>query len=135
MELAIVSRAWDEGWIVAEAPSTRTGKTVAVVGSGPAGLACAQELNRAGHSVTVFERDEAGGGLVRFGIPDFKIEKHVVERRLAQLAEEGIEFRYGVDVGTDVDVAELRENFDAVVLAVGSRVPRDLPVPGRELPG
>src|SRR5205807_9548322 len=134
-ELAIVSRAWDEGWIVAEPPATRTGKNVAVVGSGPAGLACAQELNRVGHSVTVFERDEAGGGLLRFGIPDFKIEKHVVERRLAQLAEEGVEFRFGVDVGSDVDVAELRENFAAVVLAVGSRVTRDLPVPGREIAG
>jgi glutamate synthase (NADPH/NADH) small chain len=135
IELAIVDRAWEEGWVVAEPPAARSGRTVAVVGSGPAGLACAQQLNRAGHTVTVFERDEAGGGLVRFGIPDFKIEKPVVERRLAQLAEEGVEFRFGVDVGTDVDVAELRENFDAVVLAVGSRVPRDLPVPGRELEG
>jgi len=135
IELAIVSRAWDEGWIVAEPPATRTGKNVAVVGSGPAGLACAQELNRVGHSVTVFERDEAGGGLLRFGIPDFKIEKHVVERRLAQLAEEGVEFRFGVNVGADLDVAELRESHHAVVLAVGARVPRDLPVEGRELRG
>jgi glutamate synthase (NADPH/NADH) small chain len=135
IELAIVDRAWEEGWIVAEPPAVRSGRTVAVVGSGPAGLACAQQLNRSGHTVTVFERDEAGGGLVRFGIPDFKIEKHVVERRLAQLAEEGVEFRFGVDVGSNVDVADLRESFDAVVLAVGSRVPRDLPVPGRELAG
>jgi len=135
IELAIVDRAWEEGWIVPEAPAARSGRTVAVVGSGPAGLACAQQLNRSGHTVTVFERDEAGGGLVRFGIPDFKIEKPLVERRLAQLAEEGVEFRFGVDVGSDVDVAELRENFNAVVLAVGSRVPRDLPVPGRELEG
>jgi glutamate synthase (NADPH) small chain len=135
IELAIVTRAWEEGWIVPEPPATRSGRSVAVVGSGPAGLACAQQLNRSGHAVTVFERDEAGGGLVRFGIPDFKIEKHVVERRLAQLAEEGIEFRYGVDVGTDVDASELRDSFDAVVLAVGSRVARDLGVPGRELAG
>ena len=127
IELAIVTRAWEEGWIVAEPPASRSGRTVAVVGSGPAGLACAQQLNRSGHTVTVFERDEAGGGLVRFGIPDFKIEKDVVERRLAQLAEEGVEFRFGVDVGSDVDASELRESFDAVVLATGSRVPRDLP--------
>src|SRR5712691_6435272 len=135
IELAIASRAWEEGWIVPELPGARTGKSVAVVGSGPAGLACAQQLNRAAHSVTVFERDEAGGGLLRFGIPDFKIEKHAVERRLSQLGEEGVEFRFGIDVGVDLDVAALRESYDAVVLAVGSRVPRDLPVAGRELPG
>ncbi len=135
IELAIVNRAWEEGWIVPELPASRSGRTVAVVGSGPAGLACAQQLNRTGHTVTVFERDEAGGGLVRFGIPDFKIEKDVVERRLAQLAEEGIEFRFGVDVGSDIDATELRESFDAVVLATGSRVPRNLGVPGRELGG
>ncbi len=130
IELAIVDRAWEEGWIVPEPPATRTGRTVAVVGSGPAGLACAQQLNRAGHFVTLFERDETGGGLLRFGIPDFKIEKTVVERRLAQMAEEGVEFRFGVDAGAD-DV----NGFDAVVLATGSRIPRDLPVPGRELDG
>jgi len=135
IELSIVSRAWEEGWIAAEPPSMRTGKSVAVVGSGPSGLACAQQLNRAGHTVTVYERDEAGGGLVRFGVPDFKIEKHFVERRLAQLAEEGVEFRYGVDVGVDLGVDELRAGHDAVVLAVGSRIPRDLPVEGRELAG
>ena len=93
IELAIVTRAWEEGWIVPEPPASRSGRSVAIVGSGPAGLACAQQLNRSGHAVTVFERDEAGGGLVRFGIPDFKIEKDVVERRLAQLTEEGVEFR------------------------------------------
>ena len=135
IENAIVDRAWDEGWIVPRPPATRTGRRVAVVGSGPAGLACAQQLNRAGHAVTVYERDEAGGGLIRFGVPDFKIEKWVVERRLEQLAAEGIELRYGVDVGVDVDAAELRARHDAVVLAIGSRVPRDLPVPGRELDG
>jgi glutamate synthase (NADPH/NADH) small chain len=135
IEVAIVNRAWEEGWITPHPPRTRTGRTVAVVGAGPAGLACAQQLNRAGHSVTVFERDEAGGGLVRFGVPDFKIEKWVVERRLEQLAAEGIEFRYGVEVGRDVEADDLRREFDAVVLATGSRVPRDLPVPGRELGG
>ncbi len=107
IELAIVNRAWEEGWIVPQPPAERSGRTVAVVGSGPAGLACAQELNRAGHLVTVFERDETGGGLLRFGVPDFKIEKTVVERRLDQLAAEGVDFRYGVSVGVDLDPAEL----------------------------
>jgi glutamate synthase (NADPH/NADH) small chain len=131
IELSIVSRAWEEGWIAAQPPESRTGRSVAVVGSGPSGLAAAQQLNRAGHSVTVFERDEAGGGLLRFGVPDFKIEKNVVERRLAQLADEGVEFRYGVDVQSVDDL----DGFDAVVLALGSRVPRDLPAAGRELDG
>jgi glutamate synthase (NADPH) small chain len=135
IELAIVDRAWEEGWIVPIPPRERTGRKIAVVGSGPSGLAAAQQLNRSGHSVTVFERDETGGGLLRFGVPDFKIEKTVVERRLRQLSEEGVEFRYGVDVGVDLDAAELLESYDAVVLATGSRVPRDLPVPGRELDG
>jgi len=129
IELAIVDRGWEEGWIVPRPPTRRTGKSVAVVGSGPSGLACAQQLNRAGHSVTVFERDEAGGGLLRFGVPDFKIEKRVVERRIDQLRDEGVEFRFGVDVDGPLD------GFDATVLATGSRVPRDLPVPGRELGG
>jgi glutamate synthase (NADPH/NADH) small chain len=135
VEVAIVNRAWEEGWIVPQPPRTRTGRTVAVVGSGPAGLACAQQLNRVGHTVTVFERDEAAGGLVRFGVPDFKIEKWLVERRVQQLLDEGVRFQLGVDVGVDVDANELRATHDAVVLATGSRVPRDLPVPGRELPG
>jgi glutamate synthase (NADPH) small chain len=135
IEVSIVNRAFDEGWIVPQPPVRRTGRTAAVIGSGPAGLACAQQLNRSGHTVTVFERDEAGGGLVRFGVPDFKIEKWIVERRVEQLAAEGIELRFGVDVGVDVAAAELRDQFDAVVVATGSRVPRDLPVPGRELRG
>jgi glutamate synthase (NADPH/NADH) small chain len=135
IELAIVDRAWEAGWIVPQPPRERTGRSVAVVGSGPAGLAAAQQLNRSGHTVTLFERDETGGGLLRFGVPDFKIEKTVVERRLSQLAEEGVEFRYGVDVGVDVEAADLLESYDAVVLATGSRVPRDLPVQGRELDG
>jgi glutamate synthase (NADPH/NADH) small chain len=135
IEVAIVNRAWEEGWIVPEPPSTRTDRTVAVIGSGPAGLAAAQQLNRAGHLVSVFERDEGAGGLVRFGVPDFKIEKWLVERRVRQLVDEGVEFRYGVDVGRDVEAGELRERFDAVVVATGARVPRDLPLPGRELDG
>ena len=135
IELAIINRAWDEGWVQPKPAAQKTGWRVAVVGSGPAGMACAQQLARAGHSVTVFERDEAGGGLVRFGVPDFKIEKTVVERRLAQLAAEGVEFRYGVDVGVDVTAEQLRERFETVVVATGARVPRDLPVPGRELDG
>jgi len=137
IENAIVNRAWEEGWIAPQPPHPKreTGQAVAVVGSGPAGMAAAQQLRRAGHRVTLFERDEAIGGLVRFGVPDFKIEKTVVERRVAQLLAEGVELRCGVDVGSDVGVDELRLAFDAVVLATGSRVPRDLPVPGRELRG
>jgi glutamate synthase (NADPH) small chain len=135
IEVSIVNRAWEEGWIAPQPSTTRTGRRVAVVGSGPSGLACAQQLARLGHDVTVYERDEAGGGLVRFGVPDFKIEKWIVERRLQQLAEEGVEFRYGVEIGVDVTAEELRERHDAVVVAVGARVPRDLPVPGRELGG
>jgi glutamate synthase (NADPH/NADH) small chain len=137
IEHAIIDRAFAEGWVRAEPPSPKreTGQAVAVVGSGPAGMAAAQQLRRAGHRVVLFERDEAAGGLVRFGVPDFKIEKTVVERRVRQLVEEGVELRCGVDVGRDLAVAELREGFDAVVLATGSRVPRDLPAPGRELQG
>jgi len=135
IEVSIIDRAWEEGWVVPRPPAARTERSVAVVGAGPAGLACAQQLNRAGHSVTVYERDEAGGGLVRFGVPEFKIEKRLVERRLGQLEDEGVEFRYGVDVGKDVGADELRATHDAVVLATGSRVPRDLPVSGRELDG
>jgi len=131
IELTIVERGWDEGWIAPQPARTRTGRTVAVVGSGPAGLACAQQLARAGHDVTVFERDEAPGGLLRFGVPDFKIEKRVVDRRLAQLEAEGVRFECGTEVA---GAAQLR-GFDAAVLATGSRVPRDLPVPGRGLGG
>ncbi len=135
IENAIIDRAWREGWVTPRPPKRETGHGVAVVGSGPAGMAAAQQLRRAGHRVTLFERDEAIGGLVRFGVPDFKIEKTLVQRRAEQLAAEGVELRCGVDVGSDVSVEELRERFDAVVLATGSRVPRDLPAPGRELDG
>jgi glutamate synthase (NADPH/NADH) small chain len=137
IENSIVNRAWDEGWIVPQPPrrDRETGQSVAVVGSGPAGMAAAQQLRRAGHRVTLFERDESIGGLVRFGVPDFKIEKAVVQRRVEQMIAEGVDIRCGVDVGSDVTARELSESFDAVVLATGSRIPRDLPVPGRELAG
>ena len=137
IENAIINRAWEEGWVKPEPPHKRvlTDHTVAVVGSGPAGMAAAQQLRRAGHRVTLFERDEAAGGLVRFGVPDFKIEKHTVQRRVEQLVAEGVELRCGVDVGRDISARELRESFSAIVLATGSRVPRELEVPGRELDG
>jgi glutamate synthase (NADPH) small chain len=137
IENAIINRAWTEGWVKPQPPrrDRETGQAVAVVGSGPAGMAAAQQLRRAGHRVTLFERDEAIGGLVRFGVPDFKIEKAVVQRRVEQLLAEGVEIRCGVDVGSDVSAEELRGAFDAIVLATGSRVPRDLSIPGRELDG
>jgi glutamate synthase (NADPH/NADH) small chain len=134
-EAAIVERAFDEGWIVAQPPALRTGKRVAIVGSGPAGLAAADQLNRAGHRVTVFERADRVGGLLRYGIPEFKLEKRWLERRLALMREEGVSFRTGCHVGVTLDPQELTRDFDAVVLAGGSTVPRDLRVPGRELAG
>ena len=135
IEVAIIDRAYDEEWVRPNPPETRTFKKVAVVGSGPAGLAAADQLNRVGHSVTVFERSDRIGGLLRYGIPEFKMEKRVLDRRLALMEEEGVIFRAGVDVGTDVPVARLRSDFDAIVLAAGAGHPRDLPVPGRELRG
>jgi glutamate synthase (NADPH/NADH) small chain len=135
IELAIVERGWEEGWIVPRPPAQRSGRSVAVVGSGPAGLAAAQQLNRAGHRAVVYERDEGPGGLIRFGVPDFKLEKWIIDRRVRQLEAEGVELRYGVDVGVDVGTEDLLAEHDAVVLAIGSRVHRDLTVPGRELEG
>jgi glutamate synthase (NADPH) small chain len=135
IEKAIADRGWREGWIKPQPPAQRTGKKVAVVGSGPAGLAAAQQLNRAGHWVVVFERDDYIGGLLRLGIPDFKLEKELVERRVQQMREEGVEFRTGVHVGQSYSVEELQSNFAAICLAGGSTVPRDLDVPGRELKG
>ena len=135
IELSIVERAFEEGWIRATPPAVRTGKRVAIVGSGPAGLAAADQLNRAGHSVTVFEKSDRIGGLLRYGIPEFKIEKRLVNRRLALLEAEGIVFRAGVNVGEDVPVADLRREFDAIVLCGGAGAPRDLQVPGRDLAG
>jgi glutamate synthase (NADPH) small chain len=135
IEMTIADRAFDEGWIVPEPPTTRTGKRVAVVGSGPAGLAAAQQLNRAGHHVTVFERSDRPGGLLMYGIPDFKLEKHRVWRRVKQLEGEGVEFRCNANVGVNVPVADLRSDFDAILLAGGATQPRDLPIPGRALRG
>src|SRR5690606_8943548 len=135
IELAIIDRAFDEGWVQPQLPLRRTGKRVAVVGSGPAGLAAAQQLNRAGHRVTVFERDDRIGGLLRYGIPEFKMEKRFLDRRLAQLEAEGVVFRTRVNVGETLPVEQLRAEFDAIVLTGGAGVPRDLKVPGRELKG
>jgi glutamate synthase (NADPH) small chain len=135
IELSIVERAFDEGWIGARPPERRTGRRVAVVGSGPAGLAAAQQLNRVGHEVTVFERDDEIGGLLTYGIPDYKIEKWMVRRRVALLAEEGIELRTGVHVGEDLPTDQLMADYDAVLLAVGALAGRDLEVPGRDLDG
>ncbi len=135
IECAIVDRGWDEGWIVPEPAAQSTGKRVAVVGSGPAGLAAAQQLARAGHAVTVFEKADRVGGLLRYGIPDFKMEKPLIDRRVEQMVAEGVEFRTGCHVGVTVPGRDLVSGFDAVVLAGGAEQPRDLPVPGRELAG
>src|SRR6187397_409949 len=135
IELAIIDRAFDEGWMVPRPPAHRTWKKVAIVGSGPAGLAAADQLNRAGHSVTVFEKSDRIGGLLRYGIPEFKMEKRFLDRRLAILEAEGVVFRPGVNVGVDVPADRLVADYDAVLLAGGAGQPRDLPVPGRELKG
>ncbi|HKB10318.1 MAG TPA: glutamate synthase subunit beta, partial [Vicinamibacterales bacterium] len=134
-EAAIIERAFEEGWVGAQPPAVRSGKRVAVVGSGPAGLAAADQLNRAGHSVTVFERADRIGGLLRYGIPEFKLEKRRLERRLALMREEGVVFQTGCHIGVNRDARSLKRDFDAIVLAGGSTLPRDLRVPGRELAG
>jgi len=135
IEKTIIDRAFEEGWIRPEPPAELTGKRVAIVGSGPAGLAAAQQLCRAGHAVSVFEKNDRIGGLLRYGIPNFKMEKHLVDRRLEQMRGEGVEFVTGAHVGRDVPAEELRRDYDAVLLAGGAEQPRDLPVPGRELRG
>ena len=135
IEQAIVDRGWTEGWIGPQVAHRRTGRKVAVVGSGPAGLACAQQLARAGHDVTLFEKSDRVGGLLRYGIPDFKMEKHLIDRRMEQMAAEGVTFRTGVHVGVTLPVDKLLAEFDAIALTGGSEKPRDLPVPGRELAG
>jgi len=135
IELAIIDHAFQQGWVKPEPPKVLTGKKVAVVGSGPAGLAAAQQLRRAGHDVTVFERDDRIGGLLRYGIPEFKMEKRVLERRLEQMNSEGVLFEPNAHVGVNVPVEKLKKNFDAILLAGGACAPRDLPVPGRDLQG
>jgi glutamate synthase (NADPH/NADH) small chain len=135
IELSIIERAWAEGWVAPQPARVRTGKRVAVVGSGPAGLAAAQQLARAGHDVTVLERDDRPGGLLRYGIPDFKIEKYVVDRRLAQLEAEGVVFRTNINAGKDETGAKLRDSYDAIVLASGAQKPRSVNPPGRDLEG
>ncbi|MFO1307802.1 MAG: glutamate synthase subunit beta [Burkholderiales bacterium] len=135
IEHFIIDKGWEEGWVVPQPAAARTGRRVAIVGSGPAGLACAQQLARAGHDVVVLEKSDRIGGLLRYGIPDFKLEKPSIDRRMAQMSAEGVEFRPGVEVGRDVAPDALLAEFDAVVLAGGAEKPRDLPVPGRELAG
>jgi len=134
IECSIVDEGWKNGWIKPQVPAVKTGKSVAVVGSGPAGLACAQQLARAGHAVTVFEKSDRVGGLLRYGIPDFKMEKHLINRRAVQMEAEGVTFKTSTEVGVDVSFKSLKENFDAVVLAGGAEDPRPLNIPGAELP-
>ncbi len=135
IECAIIDRGWEQGWVTPQVPEKRTGKTVAVVGSGPAGMAAAQQLARAGHSVTLFEKNDRAGGLLRYGIPDFKMEKHLINRRLVQMEAEGVQYRTSTEVGVHVSVDSLRENFDAIVLSGGAEDPRRLDIPGAGLPG
>jgi glutamate synthase (NADPH/NADH) small chain len=135
VEEAIIDQAWESGWVAPQVPDRLTGKTVAVIGSGPAGLAAAQQLTRAGHTVAVYERDDAIGGLLRYGVPEYKMEKRHIDRRVEQMTAEGTRFRTGVDVGGDVDAAALAQRYDAVLLTVGALAPRELDVPGRGLRG
>jgi glutamate synthase (NADPH) small chain len=135
IERTIIDKGWEAGWIKPRMPHFLSGKMVAVVGSGPAGLAAAQQLCRAGHSVTVFEKNDKPGGLLRYGIPDFKLDKKIIDRRIEQMGIEGVEFKTGVNIGVDIPVKQLIDEFDAVILAGGSEKPRDIPIPGRELKG
>lgn len=135
VECAIVDRGWEEGWILPKVPEQKTGKSVGIIGGGPAGMAAAQQLARAGHDVHVYEKNAKAGGLLRYGIPDFKMEKHSIDRRAEQMQAEGVSFHYGVNVGVDVTANELEAKHDALILSGGSEVPRDLPVAGRDLDG
>jgi glutamate synthase (NADPH/NADH) small chain len=135
IECSVVDRGWDEGWIKPQLPSKYTDKKIAVIGSGPSGLACAQQLARAGHAVVVFEKNARIGGLLRIGIPDFKMEKTLIDRRMSQMQSEGVEFRVNSHVGKNVSIENLNKEFDAIAFCGGSETPRDLPVPGRELKG
>src|SRR6184192_3560344 len=135
IEHFLIDKGWEESWVTPLPPPAKTGNRVAVVGSGPAGLACAQQLARAGHDVVLFEREDRIGGLLRYGIPDFKMERHLIDRRMAQMSIEGVEFRPGVHVGKDVPAKSLLAEYEAVVLTGGAEASRDLPVPGRDLAG
>ena len=135
IECAIIDRGFDEGWIKPKIAKEKSGKKVSIIGAGPAGLACAQQLTRAGHEVTVYEKNNKAGGLLRYGIPDFKMEKHIIDRRINQLEGEGTIFKYGINVGVDISIDELENEYDAIVLSGGSEHPRDLPVEGRDLDG
>jgi glutamate synthase (NADPH/NADH) small chain len=135
IECAIVDRGWTEGWITPDVPTRKTGKKIAIIGSGPAGMAAAQQLARVGHEVTLFEKDDRIGGLLRYGIPDFKMEKHLIDRRIEQMSAEGVTFKANCDVGRDITADALLQDFDAVMLTGGAQAPRDLPVPGRDLKG
>ncbi len=135
IECSIIDHGWEQGWIKPVLPKTHTGKKVAVIGSGPAGLACSQQLARAGHSVVVYEKNSRIGGLLRIGIPDFKMEKHLIDRRMAQMQSEGVEFIPNTEVGKDITIEELSDTYDAVAICIGSEVPRNLPVEGREYSG
>jgi len=135
IEHAIIDKGWEMGWVLPQPPAQSTGKQVAVIGSGPAGLSCAQQLARSGHHVVVYEKNNRAGGLLRYGIPDFKMEKHLIDRRIAQMTAEGVEFRTSHHIGNQIQATELLSSYDAVVLAGGAEQPRDLPVPGRELTG
>ena len=135
IECAIIDRGFDEGWIKPKISREKSGKRVSIIGAGPAGLACAQQLTRAGHEVTVYEKNNKAGGLLRYGIPDFKMEKHIIDRRINQLEDEGTIFKYGINVGVDISIDELENKYDAIVLSGGSEHPRDLPVEGRDLDG
>jgi len=135
IERTIIDKGWEEGWVKPRMPYVLSGKRVAIVGSGPSGLAAAQQLCRAGHFVTVFEKNDRLGGLLRYGIPDFKLDKHLIDRRIEQMTIEGVEFRTNVNVGVDISATEILNNFDAIVLAGGAEKPRDIPIPGRELKG
>jgi glutamate synthase (NADPH/NADH) small chain len=131
IECSIIDKAWDLGWVKPQIPDRRTGKRVAVIGSGPAGMACAQQLARAGHEIVLYEKNDRIGGLLRYGIPDFKMEKHLIDRRIAQMQAEGVRFRPNSHIGKEISAQKILADYDAVVLTVGSEKPRDLEVPGR----